>query len=66
VYIFYTFAEKFQKYYATVRLFTTCPDKGFAQQRPGLAKCGGGLVWEWSEANDLAKTEAEGALAPEA
>jgi hypothetical protein len=24
------------------------PDKGFAQQRPGLQKYGGVLAWEWS------------------
>jgi hypothetical protein len=26
------------------------PNKGFAQQRPGLQKCGVVLVWEWSAA----------------
>jgi hypothetical protein len=26
------------------------PNKGFAQQRPGLAKCAGATAWEWSEA----------------
>ena len=26
------------------------PNKSLAKQRPGLAKCGGGFAWEWSEA----------------
>jgi hypothetical protein len=39
------------------------PDKGFAQQSPGLAKCAAATAWEQS---DLAVAKAEGPSGPEA
>jgi hypothetical protein len=44
--------------YAALRGFGG-PDKGFSQQRPVPAKCGGGFAWEWNEAIDLAKPQPE-------
>jgi hypothetical protein len=49
LYIFQNFkqilAKKLHITLCCLRRFAS-PDKGFAQQRPGLAKCGGVLAWE--------------------
>jgi len=31
-----------------IRRFAS-PNKGFAEQRPGLANCGWRLAWEWND-----------------
>jgi hypothetical protein len=46
------FYKKFKKMSHNVlglRRFAS-PNKGFAQQSPGLAKCAAATAWEWSEA----------------
>jgi hypothetical protein len=58
--LFYRFAVKkdFRSYPLRAhQRYTTFlqPDKGFAKQRQGLQKCGGGFAWEWSVAIGLAK-----------
>jgi hypothetical protein len=51
--------KKFSHNVTGIRRFAS-PDKGFAKQRPGLAKCGWRLAWEPS--GDLASRNPVAAL----
>jgi len=47
-YIFRPISEKMAYNVLGWRRFAS-PNKGFAKQRPGLAKCGWREAWEWND-----------------